>query len=368
MGWLSQLLGIGSSAADWALNQYSGLSKSEKQQNEFNASQAQIARDFSAQQAEVERDWQEEMYSKYNSLQGKIEQARLSGVNPMLAVTGSAVSPMAASPGHVSAPAASASSSRGPSSDVVGSLLGFSKLKAEIDNIKAQTRNADAMALNAEIDSLSRDDLNQANIKQIMASVNNSRVDADMKKAKIREISQNVLNSEADTKIKIEQLGVMAAEIANINADTDVKVLQLQQIASSIANTNEDTRLKASQILLVGAQTRSEKLMSGLITQNTHLSRSQRKEIEARVKELYQRYDHNEIMYHFEEVSSELSTSEQRFYTPKNSFDAAAKWILEALVEVLTLGGYTSYTQTRSQSTTTVVDGNDYPTRGKIGF
>lgn len=306
MGWLSKLLGFGADVApglaDWALNQYSGLSKSEKQQNEFNAQQAQSARDFSAQQAEVERDWQEEMYSKYNSLQGKVEQARQAGVNPMFAVTGSAVSPMSASSGGASAPAASGSSSRGPSTDMVGSLLGFSKLKAEIDNINAQTRNADAMALNSEIDALTRNDINQANIKQIMANVNNSRIDADMKKAKIKEICQNVLNSKADTKIKIEQLGLMASQIANIDADTRVKVGQLSQIASSIANTDADTHLKQAQIMFIGAQTNNERLMSSLIIEQANLTGAQASEVRAKIDKLYQDFDHNQIMYALEEV------------------------------------------------------------------
>lgn len=368
MSWLSNLLGIGTGLADWALNQYSGLSKSEKQQNDFNAAQAQQARDFSAQQAEVERDWQEEMYAKYNSLQGRISQAKAAGVNPMLAVTGNSVSPMSASAGSPAAPAASGSSMRGPSSDMVGAVLSFSKLKAEIDNINAQTRNANAQALNQEINAETLGDMNQASIKQIMSTIENSKADTELKIAKVAEVSSHILNTEADTKIKIEQLGVMASEVANINADTDVKVAQLQQIASSIANTNEDTRLKAAQILLIGAQTRSEKLMSDLITQNTHLSRAQRKEINARVQEIYQRYDHNDIMYGFEEISSELSTLEQKLHTPKNSFEASIKWLLESFVEVLSLGGYTSYNQSSSRSTTTIIDGNPQPERKRVGF
>lgn len=370
MSWLSKLLGIGASAVDWSFNQYSGLSKSERQQNEYNAQQSQAARDFSAQQAEVERDWQEEMYSKYNSLQGKIDQARQAGVNPMFAVTGSAVSPMSPSSVGVSAPAASASSSRGPSSDIVGSLLGFSKLKAEIDNINAQTRNANARATLDEIDAATRGEMNQASIAQAMQAIATSKADEGFKIAQTGEVAARVLNTEADTAVKTAQLGQIASDIANTDADTAYKLKSLESVVAQIANTNADTELKAVQILYVGAQTRSERLMSGLITQNTHLSRQQRKESEARVREIYQRYDHNEVMQAIQRASSDLDYRNQVLHTPRNSFEASIKWLLEAAVEVVSLGGYTSYNRSSSTSTntTTIVDGNPQPVRSRVGF
>ena len=369
MSWLSALGSLLGSGADWALNQYSGLSKSEKQPNEFNSSEAQKARDFSAQQAEIERDYQEEMYAKYNSLQGKIAQAHEAGVNPMLAVTGSAVSPVSPHT-SVSVPSASGSASRGPSPDMVGSILSFSKLKAEIDNINAQTRNANAQALNQEINAETLGDMNEASIQQILATIENSKADTDLKNAKIGEVASHILNTDVDTKIKNEQIGLMGVQIANIKADTDVKIQQLQQIATSIMNTNADTYLKASQILFVGAQTRSEKLLSGLISQNTHLSRQQRKESEARVRELYQRYDHNEIIQALQRASADLEYRNQVLHTPRNSFEASLKWLLESAVEVLSFGGYTSYNHTTSTSTntTTVIDGNPQLVRNRVGF
>lgn len=115
----------------------------------FNSHQASLQRDWSSQEAERARDWNEEMYAKYNSLSGKIAQAEQAGVNPMFAVTGNAVSPMQASssaPSGASASGPSASGSAAASSfvDLVGSMLGMAKLKAEIDNIKADTRGKDS--------------------------------------------------------------------------------------------------------------------------------------------------------------------------------------------------------------------------------
>lgn len=364
------LLGGFSSAADWALNQYSGLSRAEKQQNEFNASEAAKARDFSAAQAEQQMDWQEEMYQKYNSLQGKMEQAREAGVNPMYAVTGNAVSHMSPSGPSVAAPSASGSSSRGPSPDMVGSLLSFSKLKAEIDNINAQTRNANARATLDEIDAATRGEMNEASISQAMQAISTSKADEGFKIAQTGEVAARVLNTEADTSVKTAQLGQIASDIANTDADTAYKVKSLESVAAQIANTEADTDLKAAQILYVGAQTRSEKLMSGLITQNAHLSRQQRKESEARVREIYQRYDHNEVMQSLQRASADLEYRNQVLHTPKNAFEASIKWLLESAVEVLSFGGYTSYSHSENTSTntTTVIDGNPQPVRNRVGF
>lgn len=364
------LLGGFTSAADWALNQYSGLSKSERQQNDFNASEAAKARDFSAAQAEQQMDWQEEMYQKYNSLQGKMEQAREAGVNPMYAAMGNAVSPMSPSGPSVASPSASGSSSRGPSSDMVGSLLSFSKLKAEIDNINAQTRNANAAALNQEIDAAYRGEMNETTISQMVQSIATSKADESLKVAKTGEVAHNILNMDADTAVKGQQIANMVADLANTESDTRLKDKQYDAVVSQIANTDMDTQHKGALIVLAGAQTRSERYMSSLITQNTHLSRQQRKESEARVREIYQRYDHNEVIQALQRASSDLEYRNQVLHTPRNAFEASLKWLLESAVEVLSFGGYTSYNTTTNSSTntTTVIDGNPQPVRHKVGF
>lgn len=277
-------------------SQFAPLTNQQKEQNAFNASEAQKGRDFSAQQAEIERDWQEEMYSKYNSLSGKIEQARQAGVNPMFAVTGSAVTPMSASGPSTSAPVAGSSGLAPTPMGMAGDILQFSKLKAEIDQMKAYTRQANGNALLSEIDALTRGELNESTISQVMSAIKVSEADVSLKNAQIGELASRVLVQESDVKVKTAQLGEIASQISLNKASSELKLGQLREVASSIANTNEDTKLKSAQILLIGAQTRSERLMSGLITANTHLSRQQRKESEQYVKKLIQDYDHNEVM------------------------------------------------------------------------
>lgn len=348
------------------------MSKAQRQQNEFNSAEAARARDFSAQQAELSRDWQEDMYAQYNSLQGKINQAKEAGVNPMFAVTGSATSPMSPQSPNVSAPAASGSSASpiGQISDITSAALGFSKLSSEIDNIKSQTRHMNAQALKTELEALWVDKLNAQSIAESVSRINLADVTMDEKRANISLLAAKVLESEATTEEKYAHIGKIAAEVNNLNADTDNKVATLQQIIASIDNTNMDTKLKKAMFSKVLAETRNEKLMAGLITQNTHLSRAQRKEFEARTKVINQQYDHNEIMNAFDEYARGLQMATEEFYNPQTQVGQAAKWLCEAIVEVLSLGGYVSFNTTdhTSTSTVTTIDGNVKPKHGRIGF
>lgn len=356
---------------DTIFDTFIGLNRAEKQQNNYNAVQARIGRDFSAQQAEVERDWQEEMYSKYNSLQGQINQAKEAGVNPMLAVTGSATTPMSPGTPSVSAPVASSGSSHTSSmGDMVNAALGFSKLKAEIDNINASTRYQNGQALLAEIDSQTRGEQNTWNIQSVMQSIQTSKADEQQKLQAIKESASRILNTDADTKVKSEQLALMGAQIADLKAGVDVKVAQLGQIASSIAQMDADVAYKGALIPYVAAQTKSEKVMSRLLTEQVGLTREQKSEIKAKVRQMYSDYDHTQIMYAFEEALSQLQTSEASYLAPKNKLDAMAKWICEKVANSISLGAYvhSGTSVSRSTSTITHIDGNTPPSRSPIGF
>lgn len=373
--------GVAGSVVDFGLqslaNSVLPMSKAQRQMNEFNATEAAKARDFSAAQAEIERDWQEEQNAKYNSLQGKMQQAREAGVNPMLIAGGSApVSPASVTSHNAAAPAAagSAASPIGQISDMASAALGFSKLNAEINNIKASTRQMNGNALIQEIDALTRGEINDATLRDALKKIEVADVDIALKNAQVGEVAQRVLESQAEVAVKNAQLGEIASRISNLDADTNVKQQQLSEIASRIVLNETDADLKAAQILYVGAQTRSERLMSMLITENTHLSRAERKEINARIKKIGQQYDHDEIIYAFEEAVTRASSQESLWLAPKSELDAFAKWILERVAQMVTLGAYTGTYKntTRSTSTntntTTVIDGNPIPSRNRVGY
>lgn len=118
----------------------------------FQSNEAALQRDWSSQEAERAMDWQEEMYAKYNSLSGKIAQAEQAGVNPMLAVTGNAVSPMSSSPSIPSgASAGSVGTPSGDSAsmafvDIIGKVLGFKQIQAEINLMESEAERNRAEA------------------------------------------------------------------------------------------------------------------------------------------------------------------------------------------------------------------------------
>lgn len=360
---------------DTIFDMFIGLNKAEKQQNNFNSNQAQAGRDFSAQQAEMERDWQEEVYAKYNSLQGQIAQAREAGVNPMLAVTGSATTPMSPSSPSVSAPVASAGASHTSSmSDLFDSALRFSKLKAEIDNINASTRYQDSQALLAEIDSQTRGQANEWNIKGVMQSILTSKADEQVKLQSIRESAARILNTEADTKVKSEQLALMGAQIGDLNASIDVKIAQLGQIAASISQMNADASYKLALIPYVAAQTNSEKVMARLLTENVGLSRAQKSEVSARVRQLYVDYDHTQIMYAFEEAVAAAHSTHWENWQPTTKVGLGVREFLRYMQSIVNVGAYANYSvgkvssTSSGNSTVTYIDGNTPSPRSPIGF
>lgn len=111
----------------------SALTGADVQQNEWNAQQAQIA-----------RDWDEEMYLKYNSPSALISQYRQAGLNPSLMYGQNVSGNM-----NTSGPVASGSNSGGGLD--LGSLLSVFGLKSDIEMNKAGARQRTAEAVSQEI-------------------------------------------------------------------------------------------------------------------------------------------------------------------------------------------------------------------------
>lgn len=367
------IFGLISTVLSALVTRHFGLSNAQREQNDFNASEAQRARDFSAQEAEISRDWQEDMYAKYNSLQGKIAQANGAGVNPLFAVTDSAVSPMSPQSPSVSAPAASASAVGNQFSglaDIAQAALGFSKFQTEVENIKAQTRQMNAQALKTELESLWVDKLNSQTIAESVKRIQVADVTIGEKNANISLLTAKVLESEATTQEKLENIKLIAANVNNTEADTQNKIVTYQQIIATINNTEADTNNKKALYAKILAETRNERLMSGLITQNTHLSRAQRKEAEAVCRKIWQQYDHDAIMNGFDELARELEMATVKHYNPQSEFGQMGLHLLNIFSDIFSLGGYTSYYESNSRTTSTVttIDGNSKPKHNRIGF
>lgn len=333
--------GVGSlvgSVADFGLqalgNAVLPMSKAQQQMNEYNALEAQKARDFSAQQAEIERDWQEEQNVKYNSLQGRIQQANEAGVNPMLIATGSAVSPASITGTHPAAPAASGSSTSpiGQISDMTSAALGFSKLGAEIKNIQASTRLMAADALNKEIDSITRGEINEMTIKQGAQTIKESEAEIKVKAARVQDLTASALERSQSVAESLERVRLISAQVGT-------EYLEQAAIGQSIIESKENVKVKSAQYGLLLLEQSSERERTKLIKaqreqtkSQTKLNRSQIDEINRQIRLLEQEYDFNEIMNGFSEIVASQGASVAYQWDDSNYDD---KPLIQSLIRVI---------------------------------
>lgn len=173
----SSVLGIGSSLLGglFTSNQNRKLMR---EQNEFNASQADINRQFQSKEAEIARDWQESFYQQYQSPQAMVHQYEQAGINPVLAAGHATNTPPAAT-------SSSGSMAQGVSpgyQSVAGIMEQFGKLallKAEINNINADTKQK----VQNVLESISREDLNRAYQSLTTEQINDVIQSANLKAA-----------------------------------------------------------------------------------------------------------------------------------------------------------------------------------------
>lgn len=223
----------------------------------FQSDEAALQRDWSAQEAERVRAWNEEMYEKYNSLSGKIAQAEQAGVNPLFAVTGNAVtpgpsmsgSPSGASSGSVGTPSGATATSA--MVDLVGNILGFSKLKSEIelteaqaDRIKAETPYS-VQKLISEIANIDiRSELTGAQIDNVLADT--------------RRTVQNTENLKAELNLSNEQAEQVKAATNKLIAEFEtINSMREPQKRSAEAKAAVD-EFDASLAQIVGSSDNSE--------------------------------------------------------------------------------------------------------------
>ena len=301
--------GAASSLFDFGLqalgNAVLPMSKAQQQQNAYASSEARAARDFSAQQAEINRDWQEDMYARYNSLQGKVAQANEAGVNPLYAVTGSATSPMSAAPPSVAAPAASPSSASpiGQLSDMVGATLGFSKLSAEIENIRSVTRNQNAQALKTELESLWVNPLNAQTIKESNRRIQSADVSDAEKVANTNLLIEKIFTEDATQAEKAQNILTLAS-VAKKN-ETEIGL-----ILARIANTEGDTKYKSA--LTAGAlisNSANEKYLARLMQSELNINQKEAQKLAKEMRQMTLDYGHDKVMYAFSELISAQQAS-----------------------------------------------------------
>lgn len=248
-GWFSDLfggfegLGLGSLIKS-LISKYTDatVTGGEEIRHQWDLSKMESANQFSAQQAEISRDWQEEMYAKYNSLSGKINQAREAGVNPMFAVTGNAVSPMTAGSSSPSGAVATGSGAKS-SSDLLSSLsslIGLKSLKSQIAKTDAETQ-------------------------QIQAETDIS----------LKKLGAELANIESSTSLNLQKVIESSTSIEKIKSDMNLNTyhaeLFAEQVQYLVAQSNyinairePERRAKAAQALIAEWHERNKELFKGL--------------------------------------------------------------------------------------------------------
>lgn len=277
-----------------------GMSKAQKEQNAYASSEASKARDFTAQQAEMNRDWQEEMYAKYDSLQGKIAQAREAGVNPMYAVTSSATSPMSASSPAVSSAVASPGSVSpvGRVSDMASAMMGFSKMSAEIGYLKAQTRNQNALALRGELESTWTNKLNEQTIKESERRIRSADVSDAEKAASTNLLISKVLTEEVTREEKAQNVLYLASEI-------ELNSKEGEHLMSSIRQMDADIGYKAALTAGVLFQNGlNREYGARQMAADLRISEKEAQKMQREIKALEQEYGHNAVMNEYQRLIS----------------------------------------------------------------
>lgn len=236
------------------------------------------ANEFSANQAMIDRQWQENMYNKYESYQGQVNQMKEAGINPALMYSnGSSVSSVGSGS---SAASVSPSSSLNPI-DLITSLastvMAARQNQSAIDLNKARAKEAESRAqaisdkTPVEIQSLI------AGTKLTEGQVDKLVSDRKLVESQILLNSQHLENAKVEKVLTLNKISLTQAQEAMsdsitylnyVDADNRTKIVNAQaayykaQTALAVANeklTNAHTDLTSEQKQLLKEQVRTAK-------------------------------------------------------------------------------------------------------------
>lgn len=192
-----------------------------RETNNFNAQQAELNRQFQSQEAQIARDWQESQYNKYSSPEALVRQYQEAGLNPALMYgqnlqtsTGSSPAPSGSQAQGTAIPMQSPSFS-----GIIDDIVALSKVKAEIDNINADTATK-------------------------RASASKSLSDIDVNKQSISESQQRISKLIEETKNETEKRGLIVAQKLLSETQSQLHTINIESISYDIMKKRFDEQFK----------------------------------------------------------------------------------------------------------------------------
>lgn len=264
------------------LSQFMGLSKSEREQNQFNADQAQLNRGFQSQmqtqqnafnasEAEKARSWT--ALREDTQYQRTVADMRAAGINPALAMNNGPIGASAAAPASAgSAPSGSAASGSGGGRASLSEILQAAQMAKQLKLVDAQIANVK-----------SDTSLNDAHALQVDAQTKGQQLsnsEASIRLEYMRPLSDAQLaslHSQLDND-KVRR----ALDQSGISLNEASRLLTLQNIIA--ASIDNDTRFEMNRVEL---RLRNAQVINTY--QSTRESRARVKTLEAEAQELYQR-------------------------------------------------------------------------------
>lgn len=241
---------LASGFAGGLLNQVFGLTKAERQQNQYNAFEAQKQRDWSAMQAEnanafaaaeaqKTRDFQADQAA--TQYQRGVKDMQSAGLNPALAYGQGGASAMQGATASPSMPSGEAATGSGRGvpvslSDIMQSALmakQVEKTEAEIGETEARTENLQTQSKYVGLEIASYNKITDTQIRQIEQAIQTSQAEKRLKESGIHV-------NEAEAALKAKQ-----AILTGIDAESRAQLnkleaqLRMAQVGLTYANTAE---------------------------------------------------------------------------------------------------------------------------------
>lgn len=218
---------------------------------------------FNAKQAQIGRDWSEDMYNKYYSPSAQVGQYKEAGLNPAL---------MYGSAGAGSMPSGPSAAAVAPpdASGIMESAMNFARLKAEIKNINADTRQKEASASNIEA-------LTPGQVSKLASDIARNNADISVAEAQSGLYAAQTLLTQSDAKVRDEfnslqmrltqkNIDLATADISRIDQETAnllrewvVSFAREAEIKANAGKLSADARLALQELDILRIDERTHK-------------------------------------------------------------------------------------------------------------